>query len=129
MNILLQNMVMSENQGRCIQIRKLELGDMKSVLEILQQLSEFDPKEDVNSLFKRFDGSKAYAIVAFTELNHVVGFGTVYFMRKIRGGLQAQVEDVAVHKNYHNQGVGTLIVKTLINEANNKIEYLIFPVI
>lgn len=107
-----------------IKLRALQHDDLPSIYSILQQLSKFWPSEDTVKLYNQFCGEHVFSIVAmdnFTE--QVIGFGCIFFMHKIRGGLQGQIEDIAVHKDYHHLGIGRLIVNELIEKAKHNKAY------
>jgi GNAT superfamily N-acetyltransferase len=104
-----------------MEIRKFHPGDMSRVTHLLQAVSKFEPKtEDLERLANQFIADKnAYACVAASE-GRVIGFGSVFLQRRIRGGCSAVIEDVVVDEDFRRHGVGARIVKELLEYARSK---------
>jgi len=104
-----------------MEIRKFHPGDMGSVMHLLQAVSKFEPKtEDLKQLANLFLADEnAYACVAASE-GRVIGFGSVFLQRRIRGGCSAVIEDVVVDEDFRRQGVGARIIKELLEYAKSK---------
>ena len=103
------------------QIRQFEAKDMSEVIELLQDLSEYNPKhEELSELAIRFiKQGEAYSCVAVSG-EEIVGFGSIFFINRIRGGRTAIIEDVVVLKRMRGHGIGKRIVKKLIDCARKK---------
>lgn len=98
-------------------IRDIELKDLPEVYALLQQLSNFTPDIcDYRSFFTAFKQQNAIGLV-YTLNNTVVGVGFIYFLQKIRGGLVGQIEDIAVHPEYHRRQIGTKLISRLVSAA------------
>ena len=89
-------MIMKETNSH---IRNIQEDDLEQVFEILQQLSKFKPmSSEYSKIFDLFASQDVNGLVYEVE-NRVVGVAFIYFIRKIRGGLVGQIEDVAVIPN------------------------------
>ncbi len=104
-----------------MEIRKFHIDDMRSVTRLLQAVSKFEPKtEDLQQLANLFLADEnTYACVAASE-GRVIGFGSVFLQRRIRGGCSAVIEDVVVDEDFRRQGVGARIVEELLQYARSR---------
>jgi glucosamine-phosphate N-acetyltransferase len=103
----------------------LIIGDMYAAdlqagfLETLNSLADLGvtPQEALTIFQNRLRaGHRTY--VARIE-QRVVGTATLLVEKKFiqRGGLVAHIEDLAVHKDHQRKGIGTALVKHLLEEA------------
>jgi glucosamine-phosphate N-acetyltransferase len=101
-----------------ISIRKLEQADMADVIELLQSMSEFKPSEsDYPHIWEKLcQQTHVYSIVA-TIGEKIVGYGSVVFETKIRGGTMGHVEDIVSHPGYRKKGIGKTILGALFDIA------------
>ena len=81
-----------------IEIRTVERGDLKAVIDLLQSMSEFKPlKSNLlpiwNSVSKQ---SNVHSLVAVVD-EQIVGYGSIVIETKIRGGKMGHVEDIVSH--------------------------------
>jgi len=102
-------------------IRNFSFQDMESSVKILQRVSIHTPEAskmvDIAKQFLKND--RCYACVA--ECNGLtIGIGCIFIIERIRGGSAAVIEDIAVHEEWSNKGVGKLIVEKLIDYARSK---------
>ena len=99
-----------------IKICEFRSADMVAVVELLQSVSIFRPHvSELNELANEFIAKKdCFACVAFFK-GKAIGFGSVFFLDRIRGGRAAIIEDVAVQQDFRGKGVGAMIVKELVN--------------
>ena len=95
---------------------------MTEVVDILQLISEFKPKNsDYEDIFKEFlEHTDNYGFVAVDNVQKVLGFGSILIEYKIRGGVMGHIEDVAIHNQYQNKGIGKLIIDKLVEIGKNK---------
>ena len=79
---------------------------------MLQDLSTFYPNySDLDSIYEEIYFSKnQYSIVALSE-NKLVGFGSIFFFQRVRGGKEGIIEDLIVSRNYRELGIGSKILK------------------
>tara|TARA_B100000700_G_C14647725_1_gene670489 strand:- start:21 stop:440 length:420 start_codon:yes stop_codon:yes gene_type:complete len=101
-----------------LEVKPLCKENLKELLPIIQQLSSYNPgiisiEEDWSS----FQKQNVYAIACFSD-KKLVGAAFLFIKQKIRGGLVGNIEDVVVKKEYHNKGIGSLLIKQLISYAN-----------
>lgn len=102
-------------------IRDFGLEDMESVVTLLQSVSIYnpDPSRIKNIANEFLKNTSCYACVV--ELDGlIVGIGSIFILVRIRGGSAAVIEDVAVHEDLRNKGVGKLIVEKLLNYAQSR---------
>lgn len=104
-----------------IQIRPFVAKDMGAVVDLLQELSSFYPDRGKMSILAEefLKKEEQYCCVA-TSNEKVVGFGSVFFVQRIRGGYTAFFEDIVVDDQLRGKGIGRKIVLTLIEEAIKK---------
>lgn len=101
-----------------IKIIPFQISHFNELLKMLQELSNFQPNNSrLDSIYKEFISQKnIYSIVAVLE-NEVVGFGSIFFFKRVRGGKQGIIEDLIVSRNFRNLGIGSKILEELISEA------------
>ena len=104
-----------------IKIIPFQLSHFNELIKMLQDLSSFYPDySELDSIYKKFIAQKnQYSIVALSE-NKLVGFGSIFFFQRVRGGKEGIIEDLIVSRNYRGLGIGTEILKNLITEANDQ---------
>ena len=102
-------------------LRECKQTDMKEVIEILKNLSEFTPpKADYPSIWDNFcKQANVHSYVAMIG-NKIVGYGSLVVEKKIRGGKVGHVEDIVAHPNYKNKGIGKFIVDSLFDKARTE---------
>jgi glucosamine-phosphate N-acetyltransferase len=101
--------------------RKLKKTDMKIVVDLLQQISNFKPKVEIyDSIWKKFISQKySYALVI--EINNaIVGYGCLSYSMNLRGGKIAYVEDIVCDKSFKRKGIGKAIMQKLYDYAKKK---------
>ena len=101
--------------------RKLKKTDMKIVVDLLQQISNFKPRVELyDSIWKSFISQKySYALVI--EINDaIVGYGCLSYSMNLRGGKIAYVEDIVCAKSLKKKGVGKAIMQELYDYAKKK---------
>lgn len=111
-----------------IKIRQANYDDMPSVLEIVNYeilhttaIWDYDTRSlaEQEILFKEKKEKEFPFIVAEKE-GKIIGFGT-YGTFRFKVGYRFTVEhSVYVHKNYHGNGIGSLLLKELIEIAKNQ---------
>ncbi|NVK33325.1 MAG: GNAT family N-acetyltransferase [Rhodobacteraceae bacterium] len=106
---------------QAIVIRSFNPNDIEQVVEMLQSISTFKPD---HSKFKELaatfvQNSYCFASVAESQ-EQVIGFGSIFILDRIRGGRSAIVEDVVVHETARRMGIGRLIVRNLLERAQEE---------
>lgn len=93
------------------------MSDMRSVIDLLQGISVFQPNQDANKLFISFMQQKNMTALVADVDSEIIGFGTYVLETKVRGGAVGHIEDIVCRENYRGLGVGRQIVESLINHA------------
>lgn len=113
-------------------IRPAETGDLQGVYRCIAQMASYKPAVDSHNLIaQRFFGQEwVYAVVAVNEASHsqgqIIGFASISFEMKIRGGVIGHVEDVVVDNPWRGRGVGRALLSSLRGEALRRNAYQIF---
>ncbi len=101
-----------------VEIRPFRPEDMGRTVELLQSVSPFSPDP---SSFQSLAGgflANGYCHACIAECDrHVIGFGSVFLLERIRGGRSAVIEDVVVSEDARRRGVGRLLVSSLLAHA------------
>ena len=100
---------------------------MTAVIEILQSISDYRPDEkDYDQIWDEFQSQTNYfGLVALDENVDVVGYGSIFIERKIRGGKMGHIEDIAVHPDFRKAGVANRLTKTLLSTAFHQGAFMI----
>lgn len=101
-----------------VTIREFAPEDINAVIDLLQDVSAYRPSADeVPNLAIAFSSlSNCYACVAIQE-HKVLGFGSVFFLNRVRGGRSAIIEDVVVDANVRGHGIGRRLIGGLLDVA------------
>tara|TARA_Y100000589_G_scaffold237821_1_gene225197 strand:+ start:2015 stop:2434 length:420 start_codon:yes stop_codon:yes gene_type:complete len=101
-----------------IKIIPFKFCHYKELIKMLQEISSFYPDHSyLESIYKEFISQEnLYSIVALSG-KEVVGFGSIFFFKRVRGGKEGIIEDLIVSRNYRKLGIGSKILKKLISEA------------
>ena len=104
-----------------IQIIPFQFSHFNELIKMLQELSSFYPNQsNLETIYKEFISQKnLYSIVALSG-KEVVGFGSIFFLQRVRGGKEGIIEDLIVSKKFRKLGIGSKILKKLISEAKVK---------
>lgn len=108
-----------------ITIRRLERGDLDrgflESLDALKRASDIDP-ERAQEIFEYVDSNPDYFVAVAEKDGKVVGTATLIVEQKFihAGGLVGHIEDVAVSRDSQERGIGTRIVRRLLEEAGKR---------
>ncbi len=99
-------------------IRAYAPEDTAAVIDLLQEVSIFRPSaREIPRLAETFGSvPNLYACVVI-QGHRLIGFGSVFFLTRIRGGCSATIEDVAVAADVRGQGIGREIINDLLRAA------------
>jgi len=96
-------------------IRPAKKSDLESLNLLLQRLSKFTPSHHILSQSLQDIQESGAVVFVATEDERIIGTASIYFIRKIRGGLVGMIEDVAVSESYERKGVGTKLICKLLD--------------
>lgn len=98
-----------------VSLVEVQKNHMTAVIEILQSISDYRPDEkDYDQIWDEFQSQTNYfGLVALDEKVDVVGYGSIFIERKIRGGKMGHIEDIAVHPDFRKKGIGKLLINAL----------------
>ena len=101
-----------------IKIIPFQFSHFNELIKMLQEVSSFYPNHsNLDSIYKEFISQKnLYSIVALSG-KEVVGFGSIFFLQRVRGGKEGIIEDLIVSGNFRELGIGSKILRKLISEA------------
>jgi len=101
-----------------ISIIPVRKDHIKEIIDILQSVSEYKPSYDqLFDIWKDFSNqSNYYGFVALFN-GEVVGYGSIFFVVKIRGGKMGQIDEIATHKDFRMKGISQLILNSLYELA------------
>ena len=95
---------------------------MPSIIEILQSISDYIPNEkDYDEIWDKFQSQTNYfGLVALDKKLDVVGYGSLFILRNIRGGKMGQIEDITVHPDFREKGIGKLLINALVEISHKE---------
>lgn len=101
-----------------ITVRAFFTGDIDVVIDLLQHVSTYRPPADTVLLLEKafVFQPNCYACVAVQD-GRPIGFGSVFFLNRLRGGVSAIIEDVVVAETFRGQGIGRIILDSLLEAA------------
>lgn len=108
-----------------IKIRRLNENDLfcgfLTSLDSLKNASNLKP-EKVNEIFKKIESSENQIVFVAVVDSKVVGTATLLLEQKFihNGTNVGHIEDVAIHKNYQNQGIGKKLIKKILEFSANQ---------
>ena len=94
--------------------------DAEQVYLLLQEVSIFRPNIINAEVYENFskNANNSYSVVAHLE-HKVIGFGSIFYFTRVRGGKCALIEDVVVDENFRSNGIGERIINCLISTAKD----------
>lgn len=110
------------NPNKCnIKIRNLLKQDLPEVFAILQSISDYMPdNKNINKIWDNFIKQKHINSIVLLNMNKVIGYGSIIFETKIRGGIHGHIEDIAIHKDFINKKFGSFLIDALLQVAKEK---------
>lgn len=101
-----------------ISIVPVRRDHLDSIIYLLQDISVYVPaKQELSSIWTKFiTQPHVYGWVVLLDAE-VIGYGSLVFEVKIRGGLSAHVEDIVISKNYRGKAYGRKLLEYLIHFA------------
>lgn len=104
-----------------LKIREIKKVDMDMVIKMLQEISSFEPKKsERQEIFSEFISQSNVSGFVYLLENTIVGYGSLVFETKIRGGRVGHVEDIVVNSKYRGKNIGLKIIHHLIEESKKR---------
>ena len=104
-----------------LKIREIKKVDMDMVIKMLQDISSFEPKKsERQEIFSEFISQSNVSGFVYLLENTIVGYGSLVFETKIRGGRVGHVEDIVVNSKYRGKNIGLKIIHHLIEESKKR---------
>uniref|UniRef100_A0A6C0F832 N-acetyltransferase domain-containing protein n=1 Tax=viral metagenome TaxID=1070528 RepID=A0A6C0F832_9ZZZZ len=115
----------SKQEKLTLIIRKIQLTDFhEQYLDLLSNLyenihSNSYPFPNIEEFYNNLNDKHVVLVIEDPEENLIVGTGTVLIEPKIMHnfGLVGHIEDIVVHPEYRNLGIGKVIVEKLVAYA------------
>jgi len=113
-------------------IRRATSNDLGAIYHCLGQMVTFLPDpSDWSEIGRRFfeqESVCAFVAERRAELNRqqVIGYASVCFETKVRGGTIGHVEDVVVDSKFRRGGVGLMLVRAMQSEARMRGAYRLY---
>lgn len=102
-------------------LRPLEQGDFsRGFIESLAHLAPVDlTAEEAIRIWRGRNAAGVRTVVAVDEAGNVMGTASLILEHKFihKGGTIGHIEDVAVHPNHEGKGVGSAVVRALVELA------------
>jgi len=104
-----------------IKIREITLLDMDFVISMLQDISLFEPKKNIRQeIFNEFISQSNVSGFVYVLEDTIVGYGSLVFETKIRGGRVGHIEDIVVNTKFRKKNIGLKIIHHLIDESKKR---------
>ena len=101
-----------------IKIIPFEFSHFNELIKLLQEVSSFYPNHsNLDSIYKELVSQKNLFCIVALSGEEIVGFGSIFFLQRVRGGKEGIIEDLIVSRNFRRLGIGSKILKKLISEA------------
>lgn len=105
-------------------IREAKIGDMKAVLQLIEELADFEKEPDeveisIEELENDFKNNLFECLVAENS-SDIVGMALYYNRYSTWKGKTIHLEDLIVTKNHRKQGIGKLLLERLICKCKDE---------
>ena len=102
-------------------IEKIKKKHFQSVIKLVSQLSEFEPKtKQLEKIWSDFSKQKNCISLIVLKNDKVVGYGYISINMTIRGGRIGYIEDIICDKDYRKKGIGKALINELLYFAKKK---------
>jgi len=100
-------------------IRQLKKEDYYKYYELINQFRKTD---FLYNNFCNFINEKNINVWVIEKDNDIIGSGTIVYEQKLihNYGLVAHLEDIFICNEHKNKGLGTMLIRELINKAKEK---------
>lgn len=105
-------------------IREAKTEDMKAVLQLIQELADFEKEPDeveisIEELERDFS-SKLFECLVAEDNGNIVGMALYYNRYSTWKGKTIHLEDLIVTKSHRKQGIGKLLLEQLIYKCKEE---------
>lgn len=104
--------------------RLLAVGDYLQYLDLLRQFTNYHYDITVSEFTETFNANLSHQtiyVVCDTERNdQIIGAGSIYKMNKLHNHPVGQIEDVIINQAYRDQGLGSYLIKLLVDLGLNE---------
>jgi len=101
-----------------LNVKPVDINDFNKVIDMLQSISNYTPDiEETNEIWGRFNNQENLKAFTFFENNQIVGYGSILYENKIRGGIAGHIEDIVIDGNARGKGYGKYIIDYLVQDA------------
>jgi glucosamine-phosphate N-acetyltransferase len=101
-----------------LKVKPVQFKNFFDVLDMLQSISNYKPSpKDIQAIWKSFDGQNNIKGFSFFYENEIVGYGSILYETKIRGGIAGHIEDIVIDDCYRGKGYGKYIIDYLVEDA------------
>ncbi|GAA0872940.1 GNAT family N-acetyltransferase [Gangjinia marincola] len=107
-------------------IRKATVNDVPAVLELIQQLADFEKEPGAVEVTLKeleqagFGDSPQFTCFVAEVNNSIHGMALVYFRFSTWKGKTVHLEDLIVHKDWRRKGLGVALYKRVLEYAKNE---------
>ena len=105
-----------------IAIRNSHEADYHAILALIKEMADFEHMSDkmINSLDRMIAEKEFFnCFIAETIENKIVGYATYFYSYHTFVGKSLYMDDLYVMKDYRSFGIGTKLIKKVINFAKN----------
>ena len=104
-----------------MKIKEIKLEDVEVVIDMLQDISLFSPpKSKIKHIYQNYLNQNNVNGYVFIKKNEIVGYGSIIYETKIRGGKVGHIEDIIVKKEHRGKSIGKIIIDYLIQNSIQK---------
>jgi len=105
--------------------RSLRKDDQNDIFKLLEEISNFQPTDFQKTWDSYINNNNNFSIVVEVK-KRIIGFSSIFYFTRIRGGLSGVIEDVVVDSQFRGQGIGSLMIDNLCNDALSKNAFKVF---
>jgi len=116
-----------------VTIRATEAGDLPAIYSVLGEVVPWMPKSEewadiATEFLSQVHVCSFVSVVRKLRLDagQVVGFASISFETKVRGGVIGHVEDVVVKSSHRSLGIGRLLLQSLLQAAQDAGAYSVY---
>lgn len=116
-----------------VTIRATEAGDLPAIYSVLGEVVPWMPKSEewadiATEFLSQVHVCSFVSVVRKLRLDagQVVGFASISFETKVRGGVIGHIEDVVVDAIHRRGGVGRMLVEALLEESRRRNAYRVY---